>query len=425
MERSTTRRGLLAAAGTALLAGCSELDSANDDRKTISSYRIREYTDEGSHDRVVVERLPLDIERAELETRAERTTALLGQLPLPFTDEEIPNGYVRERLLDAADSATDALDEARNARSRYEALQHLRRARSEARYAAAGWAYAQGETTESALQDEHAEAVDGAESLRAEQEYHGDDPVRAAVVHATVERNLEFVTDARDPHYRADGSLLAVAEWGEHAEDARATVEDSRYLYERFRDSLPEDAGSVEGTLETAAERVASDLEARREELQPTPTDAYEQSFYRIRNDLRDSVEYGPKQVSDAPGPASALLTATARLVDAMAYDRVVERLESEGGIELEEATDVREMRETAAEALETGLAESRRPVLVRPVLADAAQLMAYADAELARFHGDVRVSRVEDSVGWYVGATARGRSAPAACEQVLDALDG
>lgn len=423
MEPSTTRRGLLAAAGTALLAGCSGLDDANNGDDAISVYRIPDYTDEGNHSPVIVERLPVEIERAELTARAGRATALLGSLPLPLTAEQIPNGYVRMRILDAADSATDHLDEARNAGSRFAALQRLRRARSEARYVAAGWAYTQGDATESALEEEYDATVTDAKSLQSEHEYRGDDPVRAAVVHATVEHNLEYVVAGGGPHHRADGSLLAVAEWGEHAERAQATVADSRYLYEQFLDSLPDDAGSVEKTLETAVERVAADLESRRTELPPVPTDAYEQRFYRVRDRLRDGVEDAPRRIANDPGAASALLTATASLVDAMAYDRVIDRLESEDGIELEDAADVRKLRETAVEALRTALQQSRRPTLVRPVLADAAQNVAFADEDLARYHGDVQPRRLDDPVGRYITAAARARSVPKACEQVLEAL--
>ena len=422
MAPSTTRRGLLAAAGTVLLAGCSELRSGSDDDR-ISSYHLPDHTDDGDAEPVIVETLPLAIEQAELTARAERTTALLGTLPLPLTAEDIPNGYVRMQLLDAAERAGTYLDEARGARNRFAALQYLRRARAQARYAAAGWAYTEGEATESALEDEHDTAVEDAESLQSEQAYRGDDPVRAALVYGTVERDLHYAVEARDPHHRADDTLLAVAEWGEHAERARATVDDSRYLYDRFLDSLPEDAGSVEGTLETAAESVADDLETRRQALQPVPTDAHERRFYRLRHELRDSVEDGAKRVAGAPGPASAVLTATTSLVGAMAYDRVLERLEGENGIELKDAEDVRAARETAVEALTTALAESRRPALVRPTLADAAWQVAYADEELARFNGDLRVERLDSPVGRYVRATAQARSAPGACEQVLDAL--
>lgn len=423
MAPSTTRRGLLSAAGTVLLAGCSSLGNANENDEKLSSYHLPDYTDDGEAEPSIAETLPVAIEPAELTARAERTSTLLGTLPLPLTAEEIPNGYVRQQLLEAAERASTLLEDARGAGSPFAALKHLRRARAQARYAAAGWAYTQGEATRAALEDERDATVEDAREFRADHEYRGDDPVRAALVHGEVERNLEYTISDRDPDYRADGTLLAVAEWGEHAERTRATVDDSRYLYDRFLDSLPEDAGTVEGTLETAAETVASDLEARREALQPVPSDAHDRRFYRLRHELRDSVEDGAKRVAGAPGPASAVLTATASLIDAMAYDRVVERLDGEEGIELEDADDVRAARENAVEALRTALAQSSRPELVRPTLANAAWQVAYADEELARFQGEVRVERLDDPVGRYVAATARARSAPAACEQVLDAL--
>jgi hypothetical protein len=422
MAPSTTRRGLLAAAGTALLAGCSELDSGSDETR-VSSYHLPDHTDDGDADPIIVDGLPLAIEQSALTARADRTTALLDTLPLPLTAEDIPNGYVRMQLLEAAERASTSLEKARGARSRFAALEHLRRARAEARYAAAGWAFVTDDAIQTALEDEHDAAVEDARSLRAEREYRGDDLVRAALVHGTVERDLHYVVEAGAPRHRTDGTLLAVAEWGEHAERARATVDDSQYLHDRFLNSLPAGAGNVEGALETAAESLATDLEARRQELPPVPTDAHERRFYRHRHRLRDSVEDGAKRVAGAPGPGSAVLTATSGLVDAMAYDRVVERLDGENGVELESADDVQAARDAAVEALETALEASPRAELVRPTLADAAWQVAAADERLARFHGEVRVARLDDPVGRYLAATARARSAPPACEQVLDAL--
>lgn len=426
MDDSTTRRGLLAATGAALtagLAGCSGVEGSNE-TETIPGHRLPDPTDDGEAEPVVVEALPLSIEPAALAARAERTRALLATLPIPLTSTHVPNGYVRERLLEESENAREHLEAARNAGSRFAALKRLRDARAAARFAAAGWAYAQGEVTEADLRAEHQQALDDAASLRDDHEYRGDDPVRAARIHAVVERNLAFVAERRDRSYWSDETMLSAAELGEHAEYARATVADSGYLYERFLDSLPEDAGNVEGRLETAAERVADDLEARRGELEPLPDDANERRFYHFRHDLRSAVEYAPSRVADAPGAGSAVLNAMSGLVHGMAYDRVVERLESEEGVQLSTAADVRRERQRAVEALESALEEGPNPVLVRPPLAAAAWRVAWADEELARYRGEIRVARLTEPVGRYVAATARARSAEPACERVLEALE-
>src|SRR6056297_1718195 len=139
-EPSTTRRGVLSVAGATLLAGCSALDSRTDDEE-ISAHRLREIVPEGADDPLVVEDLPVEIERATLAASAQRVDDLLADLPIPFGPESVPNGYIRQHLTEAAGEATDHVAEARSAPSRLVALNELRWARSEARYAAAGWAF--------------------------------------------------------------------------------------------------------------------------------------------------------------------------------------------------------------------------------------------------------------------------------------------
>jgi hypothetical protein len=424
MRNSVTRRGVLAAAGATLLAGCSGLDSSGGDDETVPSHRLPA-PDDGEADPVVVERAPVEIERAELETRAERVSDLLSTLPMRFTSADIPNGHVRKRLLEASEHAREHVREARTAGSRLAALENLQSARREARYAAAGWAFAQDEATEAALQDEHQQAVDDANSLREDQAYRGDDPVPAALLHARIERNVHFVVTDRDPSRNTTpGSLLAVAEWGEQAEWARATVDDSRYLHDRFTASLSDDAGSVEETLAAAAEEVGTELSERRADLPPEPTEGENQSLRRLRYRLRDGVNDGPRHVADAPGPASALLAATEGFTDALAYEWATDRMDDGEEFSPETVSDVRSMRTRAVEALRGALKESPRPELVRPLLAESARHVSYADEELARYSGDVRLTRLDDPVRRYVIATARARSAPAACERVVEALN-
>lgn len=423
---SATRRGLLAAAGGTLLAGCSGLDGlSNRSDEGIPTSRLPDVTDDGESEPVVVETVPIAVERELLAERARRATDLLGTLPMSFGPGDVPNGHVRERLVDAADEASGYVEDARTAKSRLTALQSLRRARSHARYAAAGWAFVEDGTTEADLESEHDEVVQDARSLQSERSYLGEDPVEAVVLHARIERNLEPVLEDRDPSTPADtGELLAVAEWGEHAESRRGLVEDSRYLYGRFADSLPADAGSVEETLTTAADSLVEELERRRGALPADPTEGDRELAWRLRYRLRDAAESSASYAADAQGPASAVLTGTEGLADFMAYDRIRERIEDGERFGAEEAADVVDARTRAVEAIRTSLEGSPRSELARPVLADAAASVAAADEELARIRGSVRPARLDDPVRRYVAATARARSVPAAVQQVLDVLD-
>lgn len=423
---STTRRGVLAATGATLLAGCSGLDGLQDrSEATISTAGLPDVTDDGESEPVVVETVPVAIEREVLAERAQRTNELLARLPLSFGPDDVPNGHVRERLVDAADDASSHVDDARSARSRLTALQSLRRARSHARYAAAGWAYVEDGTTVEDLQSEYETVARDADAFESDHTYLGEDAVEAVLVHARIEENLDRVSADGDPTSPVDtGELLPVAEWGEHAEFARGLVDDSRYLYGRFSDSLPDDAPTVEDQLTTAGESLVDDLQRRRAELPPEPTQAEQTLGWRLRYRMRDEAESRARYIPDAPGPASAILIGVAGITDFLAYDRIVERIEGGERFGIEAAADVHDARERAVDAIRSALAESPRSALARPALADAAVTVAAADEELARLRGDVRPTRLHDPVRRYVAATARARSVSTATREALDALE-
>jgi hypothetical protein len=425
-DGSPTRRGFLAATRTALLAGCNGLDQLDEDeRETVYAHELPQATEDGESEPILGEDVPVDIERTVLNERRQRVTELLDTLPMAFGPSDVPNGYVREQLVDAAEEATACVEDARTAETRFAALQSLRRARGEARYAAAGWAFVEDGLPEEVVRTDHEAAVDEAKSLQSDHEYRGTDPVDAALVHARVERNLRLVLDGDPPSiYARESPLLAVAEWGEHAESARARVADATYLSDQFTSSLPDDAGTIEETLGAAAESVAADLRDRRAGLPPEPTENDYDLVDRLRYRLRDEAEESPERVAEAQGPASAVLAATEGLVEVGAFDRFQERVDDGESFGAAEAADVRETRTEALDAIRAALSESPRPELARPVLADAAMTVAWADEDLARFSGEVGVRRLDDPMQKYTTATLGAWSVPTAVEQVVDALD-
>ncbi|MBP2251004.1 hypothetical protein J2754_001325 [Halarchaeum solikamskense] len=426
-EQSTpTRRGFLAAVGASALAGCSGLDGSRDGSETtVSMYHLRDVTEDGESDPIVVESVPVPIEQSLLDERLRRVSALLQRVPTPLDRERIPNGVIRERLLRAADDASTSSQRARSARTRLSALQALSRARERARYAAAGWAYVAENRRVSALRSARRRAVDDARALRSTLAYRGDDPIRAALVYARLERNLDVALDDSTLHVNESSPLLTVAAWGEHAETARALADDTRYLHDQYTDSLSGDAPDVEDTLAAAAETLATRLRDRRAELPPEPTESGDGLGGRLRYRLRDDAESSVQRVSEPDGPARAVVAAVAAISNFEAYDQVRTRLAEDGAdaYRIADASEVRERRARALRAIRRALDESPRPALVRPALADAAMAVSLADESLARHSGDVRASRLDDPVRRYVAAAARARNAPAACRAVIEAV--
>lgn len=425
-EPSPTRREFLLTAGTAAaLAGCGGRTPLTDDSPDrIRVTELPEVPDREDSEPVVANDLPVDIERERLRDAANRVTGLLETLPMPFGPEDVPNGYVRRKLVRAAERATDRLDEARSAPTRLAALESLHRARTDAGYAAAGWAFVDRSRTEADLRTERRETVADAEAFRSNYAYAGDDPVRAAVVHAYVRRTLQRVLDARVPHTSESSPLLTVADWGGHTESIRGYLVDGRHLYDRFTAGRSSDVGTVEPALRTAADALTAELRRRRDELPPEPDDPDRELAGRIAFRLRRHAESSARSIGDL-GPARAVLTAMRGLVEFLALDRVRDWSDDEVRSGVETAADVRTARSEALEAIRAALAESPRPELSREVLSETAALVVSGDDELARYRTSVRPARLNDPVRRYLTATVRARSTPTACRRVLEAVDG
>jgi hypothetical protein len=421
----TRRRVLLSAGAAAALSGCSGLGGRSDDSaEAIPITRLPDVPDPDESTPIVEADLPVDIERDRLAGTASRVTDLLGRLPMPLGPEDIPNGHVREELVAAAERATDRLDAARSAGTRLSAMGSLRRARTQARYAAAGWAFVADGRTEPDLRSAHRETLNEANAFRSEHEYRGEDPVRAVVVHAGIEETIERIFGGDPAPYGDPGALLTVAEWGESAESARAGLEDSRYLYGRFGASLPSDAGDLASTFEASAESLTGTLERHLAELPAAPEESDSRLRMRLEGRLHDEAESSARSARDIESPARTVQSATGALVDILAYDRLRDRIDEGERFRAETGEDVRAIRSEALSAIRTGLEESPRPALVRGALADAAWLVVHADDELARQHSNVRPAGLDDTIRRYVTATLRARNAPAACREVLDTLE-
>lgn len=419
----TTRRGLLALAGATAVAGCSGLpDFPADQTQTIRAYDLPDIDEDTDFTPVIPQALPVAISSNYFQRLQDRVTTLLSRLPTPFGPQHVPNGYIRRELLEAAADASNGLSEAWGARTGLVALQSLRRAREQGRFAAAGWEMADGGLTPENLQRERHRAVGDARELREHYEYRGADPIRAAVVHAELRSTLEW-TIRDEVRVDGNGELLTVASWGEEAESARASVSNVRHLLDQYTASLPSDAGSLAPTLTRTARSLFEELRSRRSSLAPEPTAGEYGVAEWVVADLRREALRGPDGLEEAIGPATRVVEAHRRLTHVRALGQVQERIESGDVSRAPSAEAVREVRQAAYDEFEMVLQRSPAPDLTRTAVTNAGWRVVNADRELSRARGRVSPASLDDVVADYIIGAAVARAAPWAAQQVLAAI--
>lgn len=135
MTGRTRRRflaGLAAASGVAV-AGC--VDDLPWNGEPTTSFTASQAAEVETDDRPPIEwPTPVDPAKGALADAVERIDELLAQIPDPLTPEDVPNGVVRETVVDHRVSAVDVRDEAAESTT-YETFRETRRAREDARNA--------------------------------------------------------------------------------------------------------------------------------------------------------------------------------------------------------------------------------------------------------------------------------------------------
>lgn len=424
-DHATTRRGLLAAGGLCLTAGCANSLPLSGSDPQLSAHELPELDpDEERHPPVQVA-VPVDVAPDHVDAHRGRVRELLATLPTPFGPEEIPNGVVRERLLDAAATATEHLDRARRAETDLLALSRLGRAREEARYAAAGWRFVEGEVAVPDLYSELQTVTTRATDVLASHEYVGDDPVRSAAVHAQIERTLAAAART-DPTGNADSSVVEAAEVAGAAERATAHLADGRHLAAQFAASLPDGTGSIEERLVGAGETLAGRVRSKMSQVPAAPSRERDwgPAEYAV-DDLRFALDLGERPTDDWRRPGETIAEAHRWLVTFRAI-RWIDRRRTDGELDtVESAAELRAVRRAAYDAVETAAAETPALSLSREPLRDAGYRLVGGDRELARAPtgGQIDADRLDDVVTEYVVATALARGVPETCREVVAAL--
>ncbi|WP_323675987.1 hypothetical protein [Halorubellus sp. PRR65] len=434
-ERGGSRRAFLSALGAttatgglAALAGCSMVP--NDDSEDVS-FHASELPDVDDDPVVALgATYPMPVPRSHRRDAQTRANDALEDVPTPLGARRVPNGHVRQHLADAVTEARDHLDAALRAPTPRETLQSLRRARSRARYASAGWDAIEDGHTVAALEDEATDVTERAADARDAMTYVGTDRAPAVVVHASRERLLDAAESVSDDASHEDVRVLRVAEYAEHVERATASLADATTIAARFRDRQPDDAEPLQSPIETARDSLREDLQSALDDL-PGEADADSVGDADIENTLTQRVLYelyydasdeGP--ATSPYGPASAVLSGVRQLAAIRAYRTVRDRVASGRRYEITGADTVREAYTATHEALAAAPRRSDAPGLARAALQYTASVVRFADERLAERSGELHAHDVNDSCERYVVHGAIAEATPEAVDTALAALD-
>ncbi|UPV76866.1 hypothetical protein M0R89_20575 (plasmid) [Halorussus limi] len=436
-----TRRGFLALAGTATLAGCNGFGGIGgvfgDEPPTLSGEAIGEAV--SADPPTVPETVPIPVEQSRLDETAAAVRDRLDSVPAPFDAREIPNGAIRDKVSQMRDEATTALEDAADAPTPVETMTKLRTARGRAREVTATWAAIDAGLGFADLRETVPEIRDATDAFRGRWRYVGDAPIRAVLAHAKIEELVAFVGHrtggAVERYGREAENPIRTGEFAGALEEARAALDDAEYLYDRYESSLA-DPRRVRSEVTAAGESLIQTLENRREKLPDgnprKPSSFVDRNIKRTpvgsaMTELYRGLDYadGLEDERATGRRAQVVVSAHETLVRVRAFELLRERVQSGDHVTVESADDVRKIRESAIRAFEDALESGTNPRLGRHVLSQIVGVFEYADDQLKGYDEDSDVSAkwLDRELGRYVLAGAMARATPKTSADVADEI--
>lgn len=424
-EVAVTRRGVLAAVGVTALAGCSGFDTPGSEPELDRS----ELPDVPEHpDPPVVTELPITVSETYATEQIETVHSDLASVPTPLGPEEIPNGSVREEIVDAMANARSMLTAANRAGSPSESVTRLAIARGDARAAAGTWAAIEGRLTADDVSETVRSHRQRLSDVLGNYEYVGTDPIRATAIHATVDEWLDsaVVDDDRD---HGDPRVLRVGTAAGEVASGGAYLAAASDLHSRHRAALPEDTPSIQGTLDRAAERLVALVAERRSELPAQDVALAVDGDGEAANWtawLLDDV-YEDATYPEMPGDyrlAERIVVATRVLAAHGAFEDLRRAVDDGERYALESATELRQQRTAARSALERAVRDSSAPLLARLALEGAVRDYVWNDERVRRNDNRIRPSAYSREYNTYVQVEAIASAVPQAVDQTRRVLE-
>jgi hypothetical protein len=441
-DSGLTRRETLSLSGTAVLAGLAGCGGRLPERlpggspATIDAAALSEAT--RGETPTVPETLPVDIEAAFVEGQRDTARSKLDATPAPFDEGTIPNGVIRERLNDEYDHALRSIRDASGALTAYERLDHATHARTSAHEVAAAWDAIESRLTAAALRESIPGVRDAVDAFARRRSYVGSDPVRAAVVHAELDREIRAARNwLSNPDRELEsvaGQSLALAEVAADIERARAGLAVGSYLFDRHRQRL-DGSGDLRDRLAAAHGTFRERIERRSDSMPPEQVDdpttlvdrdvdatAGVHALAELGSDVQFRLE-DARTDEDAPSLADDVMDAIGTLLRIRAVRRLRERIEGGDDVAIASATDVETLRSDAIAAVEAAQDADGGELVVEAILPEFGRQIGWIDDRFDRGSGSVRVESVSFDAMRYVTVAAVCRALPETAAEVTTVL--
>lgn len=402
-----SRRSVLAAcgAGLAALAGCAEVDVSlgEDEEREYDPEALARLAEDG--DPTAPDAFPVRVPDETVERHYDRAGELLAAVP---ERPDVPNGVIAERIREERERAAERLEERDDAPTGFERLGDARYARREAAEVNGAYrAAVEGIDRETVAERRSALRADRLE-FEAEWDYRGDDPARALVVHAELERLVEdarrnaeawppFPDDPRDDVFQV-GEIVGEVERG------RAALGDAIRLRTRYTEEAT-DPESYRAVVTAAAGRLELRTTDRRRRLHGyldrRASEAFERSveetpaeylYHEARQRVRGAAE-GAEEARRTGDHATAALRSAIELAGLRAFDEVVDAVEAGEYGPPEDVDRIAAAHEDAVAALEEAWGTEPIPASVelswpaRDSLQDARYRLEDADVDARMVH--------------------------------------
>jgi hypothetical protein len=416
-DRRSGRRQFLVGTGAVVLSGCLGGDGA--DRRELEPGPLQSIPSKPVPE--VPRRLPVPIGSTYLDQSAARARELLSALPPSIDQGAIPNGAIREEVVDAQESATEALDRAGSSPTPFERMRALRDARESAARASAAWrAIQDGYSRQDAL-SARPEIAERLETFQGDWRYVGDDPIAAVLLCRELEDLTRQAGDhldrAANPGYVEPDSPPGIGHAAGSLEYARCAIADGEHVYDGQTASSDDATHSLERTITEAARHLAERVTDRTSEL---PADRPEDPSSLVDRDVGDTptgrvltaaIDSANRQADDADerrsdgAYATAILEAHEALTAIRTYETLRDRIADGESFPIDTAEDVVGYRGDAVEAVRATLDVGKHPRLGRTVAGRLAREIEYADAHFEAIDADSTpsVAQIERDAVQYV----------------------